>query len=780
MLISLALAQEQNVPPLNFSEHTWGRRTCVAALSIALAFGMQQTIGAFPVKQTLPLGPVKDAATLDRVVSDLMSRMTLEEKILQLLENPPNGVPRLGIPDLRWGEVLHGAVSDGATSFPQAIAMGSTWDPALIQAMGTVVAQEARAVGIDQGYAPMLGLARDPRWGRVEESYGEDPYLVAQTGVAYIEGLQGTGADRLNADHILATPKHFAADGEPWAGANGEDFETSERTLREVYFFPFEAAVKVAHAEAIMPAHHAINGVPSHANPWLLHDVLRKEWGFQGFTVSDMGDIPKLYDGHRYARSYEDAAAKALNAGVDQELEGGAISEHVYAKYFGQALTEGKISMATIDAAVSRVLHAKIKLLGLSAPSESKSSTPPDDALLNHKGYGDVFAKMMAEGKVTTSSQNRRPGYEAVLNDPAHDRLALRVAQEALVLLKNEGSVLPLDKQKAKHVLVVGPLGETVNLGGYSTGKPKFYVNAVDGIKAELGAGATVTFEPGCTVLGGTPEQLQAAVAAAKDADVVIAVVGHTRAQLGENHDRDTLDLPGNQEHLVEAMQATGKPLVVVLNNGAPYALPWIHDHVPAVIESWYLGQSYGTALAQVLFGDVNPSGKLSVSFPVSLGQSPSYYNHPVLTGPILYDSAKENFPYPFGQSNILWPFGHGLSYTTFHYDKVNVSAPSIAKGDVAQVEVTVTNSGKRSGDEVVQMYLRQDYTSLKEPVEQLKGFARVSLQPGETKTVRFPIGFEQVKFWKDGKWQMEPGELNILVGSSSRDIRLTQTLALK
>jgi beta-glucosidase len=713
-------------------------------------------------------------------VSDLVARMTLEEKVLQLLANPLNGVSRLGIPDLRWGEVLHGVVSDGATSFPQAIAMGSTWDPALIREMGGVVAQEARALGVQQGYAPMLGLARDPRWGRVEESYGEDPYLVAQLGVAYIEGLQGKGADRLDAKHILATPKHFVADGEPWAGANGEDYETSERTLREIYMPPFEAAVKEAQAAALMPAHHAINGVPSHASAWLLQDVLRKEWSFRGFTVSDMGDIPKLYEGHGYARSFADAAAMALNAGVDQELEGGPISEHVYAKYFGQALKNGKISMATIDAAVSRVLQAKVQLLGLAKPSATMSRAPAEGPLPNQKGYEDIFAKMVAEGKETTSAAGRRPGYEAVLNDPAHDTLALRVAQEALVLLKNEGGILPLEKKKIKRVLVVGPLGEAVNLGGYSTGKPKFYVNAVAGIQAELGAGASVTFQPGCTVLGGSQEQMQAAVAAANEADVVIAVVGHTRAQVGENHDRDSLDLPGRQEQLVEAMQATGKPLVVVLNNGAPFALPWMHDHVPAVIESWYLGQSYGTALAQVLFGDVNPSGKLSVSFPVSLGQSPSYYNHPVLTGPILYDPAKEDFPYPFGKPNVEWPFGHGLSYTTFRYDTVSLSAPSIGKGDVAEVAVSITNTGARAGDEVVQMYVHQDYTSLKQPLETLKGFARVSLRPGESKTVRLLIGFDQVKFWKDGHWAMEPGELQIMIGSSSQDIRLRQTLLLR
>ena len=733
--------------------------------------------------KTQPVSQIAAGMTgpeLDRVVAGLVRRMTLEEKILQLLAYPPNGVPRLGIPNLRWGEVLHGVVGDGATSFPQAIAMGSTWDPDLIREMGKVVAQEARALGVHQGYAPMLGLARDPRWGRVEESYGEDPFLVSQLGVAYIEGLQGTGADRLGPDHILATPKHFVADGEPWAGANGEDYEISERILREDYLPPFEAAVKVAHAASIMPAHHAINGVPSHANTWLLQDVLRKEWGFDGYVVSDMGDIPKLYDGHHYARSPEDAAVMALQTGVDMELDGGPVGDHVYAKYLGDAVKSGKLPMAVIDRAVTRVLRAKVQLLGLLAPSEAKPAESSGDMVLNYKGKDDIFAKLVAEGKQTTHAGEQRAGYQSVLNDPAHDRLALRVAQEAIVLLKNQDNLLPLDKTKVKHILVVGPLAEAANLGGYSPGKPKFYVDAVTGIQAEVGAAASVAYQQGCTLAGGTQEQLNAAVAAAQDADVVIAVVGHTRAQVGENHDRDSLDLPGGQEKLIEAMQATGKPVVVVLNNGAPFALPWIHDHIPAVVESWYLGQSYGTALAQMVFGDINPGGKLSVSFPISLGQSPSYYNHPVLTGPILYDPNQPNFPYPFGKSNILWPFGHGLSYTTFRYDDMTLSAPSVHSGEVAQVSVKVTNTGALSGDEVVQMYVHQDYTSLKRPVEELKGFQRITLAPGATQTVTFPVGFQQVKFWKDGRWQMEPGELHIMIGSSSQDIRQQQTLLLR
>jgi len=724
-----------------------------------------------------PVAPGLQGAALEAEVRALMAKMTVEEKILQLLENPPNGVARLGIPDLRWGEVLHGVVADGATSFPAAVGMGATWDPALIEQMGTVVAQEARALGVDQGYAPMLGLARDPRWGRVEESYGEDPYLVGQIGVAYIEGLQGMGAERFGRDHIFATPKHFVADGEPWAGANGGDFEMSDRVLREVYLPPFEAAVKVAGAEAIMPGHHAINGVPNHANAWLLRDLLRKEWGFTGFTVSDMGDIPKLYDGHGYARSYGDAAVMALKAGVDQELEGGAIEEHVYAKYLGAALKDGELSMATVDEAVARVLRAKVMLLGVSAPSTAAPVAPVDDAVMKNKGYGDVFAGLMAAGKVTTRAGGERAGFEAVLKDPAHDRLALKVAEESMVLLKNEGHLLPLDEARTKRVLVVGALGVGVNLGGYSTGKPKFYVDAVAGLKAELGAGATVVYEAGGSVLGATDAELARAVAAAKDADVVIAVVGHTRAQLGENHDRDSLDLPGRQEQLVEAMVATGKPVVVVLNNGGVFALPWIHDHVPAVVESWYGGQSYGTALAEVLFGAVNPSGRLPVTVPVSVGQTPAYYNHPVLTGPILYDPAKTEFPVPFGRPNVLWAFGHGLSYTEFRYGPLRVIRSGAA---AAEVSVDVMNVGKREGDEVVQMYLHQDATSLKRPVMELKGFKRVTLKPGETRTVSFPVGFEQVKFWKDGKWVMEAGELQVMVGAASDDIRAKQTLVLQ
>jgi beta-glucosidase len=719
--------------------------------------------------------PKQIAAQVDR----LLAQMTQEEKILQLLAYQPNGVPRLGIPDLETCELLHGVLSDGATCFPQAIAMGAMWNPELMEQIGATGAREARALGIGQAFTPMLGLARDPRWGRVEESYGEDPYLVSRAGVAYINGMQGKGTNRFGPDHIIATAKHFVADGEPWAGQNGEDFETSERVLREIYLAPFEAAVKEAHVGSIMPAHHAINGVPCHANSWLLDDVLRKEWGFDGFMISDMSDIPKLFElgpdwAHRFATSPEDAAVRAFKAGVDMELVGSLY------KGFVNSVKTGKVTQAEIDRAAGRVLTLKLRLLGL--VSTTANTAPLDatkQAILTHTGPDDMFAKLIAEGKFTTPTSARRPDYQAVLNDPAHNALALRAAEQAIVLLKNQNNLLPLDPTKLKNILVVGPLGVRRNLGGYSTGAPKFYVNVVDGLKAAAGANTQVTYSQGCELENASADRLAAAVAAAANADVIVAVVGQTRDQAGENLDRDNLDLVGGQEKLVEAMQATGKPVVVVLQNGAPLTINWINDHVPAIVESWYLGQATGTAVAEVLFGQVNPGGRLPVSFPRNLGQIPCYYNHPMFTGPMGYYQSP-NAP--------LYPFGYGLSYTRFEYSglkiepgTINAVSPTVSgRITPATVSVTVKNSGSRAGDEVVQLYTRQDYTSLKRPIKELKGFQRISLQPGESRTVNFTLGREQLKFWKDKGWVVEPGQVNVQIGASSTDIRLQGNLELK
>ena len=725
-------------------------------LQLAGAGGRAQTAAPVPPNQ---VPPQQIAAQVDR----LLSQMTLEEKILQLLAYQPNGVPRLGIPDLETCELLHGVLSDGATCFPQAIAMGAMWNPDLMEQIGAAGAREARALGIGQAFTPMLGLARDPRWGRVEESYGEDPYLVSRDGVAYINGMQGEGTNRFGPDHIIATAKHFVADGEPFAGQNGEDFETSDRVLREIYLAPFEAAVKEAHVGCIMPAHHAINGVPCHANTWLLDTVLRKEWGFDGFLISDMSDITKLYSlggdwAHRYATSPEDAAERAFKAGVDMELVG-----NLY-KGFINSVKTGQVTMAEIDRSAGRVLTAKLRLLGLVTTSENTAPLDPTkQAILNHTGPDDMFAQLIAEGKFTTPASARRADYESVLNDPAHDALALRAAEQAIVLLKNQNNLLPLDPAQVKNLLVVGPLAIRQNLGGYSTGHPKFYVNIVDGLKSMVGPNTQVNYAQGCNLENGSSADLAAAVAAAANSDVIVAVVGQTRDQAGENLDRDNLDLVGGQEKLVQAMQATGKPVIVVLENGAPLTINWINDHVPAIVESWYGGQSAGTAVAEVLFGKVNPGGKLPVSFPRNLGQIPCYYNHPLFTGPVGYYQSP-NLP--------LYAFGYGLSYTHFDYSDVQVGPATITPDQTATVTVTVRNGGERAGDEVVQLYTRQDYTSLKRPIKELKGFQRISLQPGEAKTVTFTLGREQLKFWKDNGWVVEPGRVLVEIGASSQDIR--------
>jgi beta-glucosidase len=460
--------------------------------------------------------------------------------------------------------------------------------------------------------------------------------------------------------------------------------------------------------------------------------VLRKEWGFEGFVTSDMSDIPKVAGGHFYATDNEDAAIKSISAGVDMELVG-----DLYKNLLPRALSDNKISMDVIDLSVKRILRAKIKLLGLST-SGTQPPAPPDP--------------------------------HSVLTDPTHDQLALQAAQEALVLLKNDNQTLPLDKSKVKNILVTGPLAKTVNLGGYSTTQPQFYINPVDGITADAGSGVTVTYQKGCNLENGDESQIPAAVDAARNADVVIAVIGQTTDQAKENLDRDNLDLVGAQEKLVEALQSTGKPVVVVLENGAPLSIVWIHDHIPAILESWYLGQDAGKAIAQALFGEINPGGKMPVSVPRNVGQVPCYYNHLPITGPVnFYGSTGGN----------LFSFGQGLSYTTFAYSNIQIQPSSIGPRDTAQVSVQVTNSGQRAGDEVVQLYINQKFTSVLRPVEELRGFQRVSLQPGESKTVTMSLGFEELKLWKDHGWVTEPGNVSVLIGGSSQDIKQAGVLEL-
>lgn len=722
------------------------------------------TISAYTQTSKMTVKEKKAEAKIDA----LMSKMTLEEKVLQLLSYQPNGVPRLGIPNLQAGEALHGVVSKGTTNFPQSVALAATWDPELIEKMGVIIGQEARAVGIHQVFAPMLGLARDPRWGRIEESYGEDPWLASQIGVAYINGIQGKGNERFGPEKIIATPKHFLADGEPWGGHNGAYFEMSERILREIYMPPFEAAIKQAHAGSIMPAHHQLNGVPCHANSWLLDDVLRKEWGFDGYITSDMGDIPKLSARHLYGINGEkDATLLALKAGVDMELIGSSYKGLV------NAVKEGKIPKELVDRSVRRVLKLKIQLLGI-VPANSlitgATSSETSQTIQKYKKTDDIWAKLIEEGKFSTPDGARSPNAKEILSDPTHDELALKLAQKSIVLLKNENNLLPLDKSKIKKILVVGPLAKMPNTGGYSGGGSKPYINVVDGLKSEAGLSVEVAYEQGCNLEDANEELLAKSLAQAQSSDIIIAVVGHSRKQVGENLDRDNLDLIGGQQKLVEAMYASGKPVVVVLENGAPISIGWIKDKIPAIVESWYGGQNAGKAIAQSLFGIINPGGKMPLSVPKNLGQIPCYYNYLPITGPSDYYQSKWK---------NLFVFGEGLSYTTFRYSDLKIEPRNITPDQIATVTVKVENTGQCEGDDVVQLYIRQDFTSLVRPVKELKGFKRITLKVGEQQTVSFTLGFEHLKFWKAQRWVIEPGEIKIMIGSSSEDIRQNGILKL-
>jgi beta-glucosidase len=651
---------------------------------------------------------------------------------------------RLGIPGLFQGEALHGFMAYGSTSFPQVLGLASTWDPGLVQQAFTAAADEMSAAGVNQAFTPVLDLGRDPRWGRTEETYGEDPFLVARMGVAAINGLQGTSwvIDR---HHVVATMKHFAAHGQPESGTNTAPVNISERELRETFLVPFEAGVKEAHVGSVMASYNEIDGIPSHVNPWLLNRVLRQEWGFRGYVTSDGGGLQMLVQ-HGVAADFAEAARKALAAGVDYDLSDGS----VYATLLDQ-VRDGKIPEAEIDLAVKRVLETKFRLGLFENPF-----VDPDYAL-----------------KIT--------------NSPEHQQLALKVAQKSIVLLKNDKNLLPLDLQKLKTIAVIGPNAADVHLGGYSRDPgPGNQISILDGIKKRVPASAKVLYAEGCKITTGKQgwsawyenkvEQpdpkaevatIRAAAETAHKADVAIVVVGENestnREAWSEQHlgDRDSLDLLGSQEALVKAVVETGTPTVVLLINGRPLSINYIKDHVPAILEGWYLGEQGGTAAANVLFGDVNPGGKLPISFPKSVGQIPDYYDH----------KPSRNRSYLFDGREPIFPFGFGLSYTQFHFDNVRVEPKTIRTGGTAKVSVDITNTGSRAGDEVAEFYVHQRVASRTRPVKQLRGFKRVSLEPGQKVTVDFTVKPEDMSLIDFNMNQVvEPGMFDLMVGSSSID----------
>ena len=712
--------------------------------------------GLLAQKQAVPYFKVSPADK--QKISILISKMTIEEKAAQLASFYPNGNERLNIPHMQAGECLHGVVANGATSFPAAIALGSTWDPGLAERVATVIAQEARSLGIQHCYTPMLGVVRDARWGRFEEAYGEDPYLVSRMGVAFINGLQGRGEQRFDKDHVLATAKHFVGDGEPLVGANGAPVEISLRALHEIHLPPFRAAVEEAHVGAIMPAHHILNGVPCHINSYTLNTVLRKEFGFDGLIVSDNNDIRWVQDRFHMTDSREELMRLSLGAGIHTELafKEAWAGRRMYGAALVKAVKTGKVPMNLLDNAVRKVLQVKFMM-----QLQNDETTSPKDVVLEKAGNktadeSDVFFK-----DISGSFAHPRKNYAVTLNDSSHDQLALEAARKAIILLKNEKDILPLKKDNLS-IAVIGPNADTTRLGTYSTQQPKHFITLRQGLERLKGNGTTITCEKGCDIQSTSAERIPAAVALANRSDVCVLVLGDDERTVMENVDRDDITLPGAQEQLMQAVVATGKPVILVLLHGRPIALQWAKEHVSAILDGWFLGQETGTALAQAIFGDIDPGGKLTVTCPQNVGQLPAFYN-----------------TLPNGRPRTLWNatsepsfcFGYGLSYTRFTYSKISLSRSTMRPSDTVYANLTITNTGKVKGDEIAQLYIHDEVSSLVRPIKELKGFQRITLEPGEAKNIRFPIDRRSLEFWKDGHWITEPGMFTIMIGASSDDL---------
>jgi len=665
---------------------------------------------------------------------------------------------RLGIPAIIHEESCAGYSARDATCFPQAIGLASTWEPALIEQMGEVIRQQIRAAGGHHTLAPVLDVARDPRWGRTEETFGEDPYLIAQMGIAYVRGVQGGDLAR----GIVCTGKHFLGYGASEGGMNWAPAHIPRRELLEVYAAPFEAAIKSAGLASMMNSYAEIDGVPLGASRELLNDLLRGPLGFDGVVVSDYFTITTLANYHHVAADEGEAARLALEAGMDVELP----ALHCYGEPLKRAIEAGKVDAALVDTAVRRLLRMKFQLGLFEQPYVDAGAAP------------EVF------------------------DTPSQRALAHRLAQKSIVLLKNDG-VLPLAPDLGT-IAVIGPSADSARLlqGDYHypahqeimfgpireddlSPRPSGDVNlaqhfvpmvtVLEGIRGRVASQTCILAARGCDVTGDGRDGFTHAIAAASEAEVAVVVVGERSGLVegctsGESVDRADLGLSGVQQELVEAVVATGKPVVVVLVNGRPLALPWIAAHAAAVIEAWLPGEEGGSAVADVLFGDYNPAGRLPISVPRAVGQVPVFYAHKPSGG-----RSQWKGDYADLSAKPLYPFGHGLSYTTFSYADLEISPATIdARGSV-RVALRVTNTGARAGDEVVQLYLGDPIASVTRPVKELRGFARIALAPGETKRVNFEIAAAQLAFYDQAmRFSVEPGPIDVLVGASSDDIRLT------
>jgi beta-glucosidase len=651
---------------------------------------------------------------------------------------------RLGIPVLFHEEGLHGYAARDATSFPQAIALASSWDPELLTRVFTIAGREIRARGVQMVLAPVVDVARDPRWGRIEETYGEDPYLVGQLGIAAVRGFQGDSLP-LAAGRVFATLKHMTGHGQPEGGTNVGPASIPERTLREVFFPPFGAAIHSAHALNVMASYNEIDGIPSHANYWLLHDILRGEMGFTGAVVSDYEGVEQLQRLHHVEPDLLHAAVRALHAGVDFDLPDG----EAYAK-LPDALAAGLVTQAEIDTAVRRMLRMKF-LAGL---------------------FENPYADARYAQTITNNAEART--------------LAEQAARETTVLLKNDGT-LPLHAASFKTLAVIGPNAAKVDLGGYSN-VPAHTVSVLDGIKAKVKDRVHIVSAEGVritekgdwysdeVVLAKREDNLariKEAVSVAQGADEIVLVIGGSSATSREGWDkshlgdRANIGLIAQQDELAQALFALGKPVVVLLINGAPLSIPEVAGRANALVEAWYPGQEGGTALAGILFGDANPGGKLPVTIARSSGQLPLFYNQ----------KPSAHRGYLFDSKDPLFPFGFGLSYTTFEISAPHLSAAQIKANQPVTVSVDVRNTGKVAGDEVVQLYVHDVVSSVTRPVKELKGFRRVTLAPGQATTVQFTLDSEAFALWDEHmKHVVEPGAFEIMVGPNSVDLK-TATL---
>ena len=718
--------------------------------------------------------------TIDQKVDALLKRMTLEEKIGQLNQytgdNAATGPvtinpnkqseikagligsmlnvlgtqhtrqyqelamqSRLKIPLLFGQDVIHGY----KTTFPLPLAEAASWDLDAMELSARIAATEASASGIHWTFAPMVDISRDPRWGRVMEGAGEDTYLGSKIAYARVKGFQGKLGD---VNSVMACVKHFAAYGAAVGGRDYNSVDMSERMLWETYLPPFKAALD-AGAATFMNSFNDLNGIPATGNKYLQRDILKGKWNFKGFIVSDWGSIGEMIN-HGYVKDSKEAALAAITAGSDMDMESNA-----YRYNLAQLVKEKKVPIALIDDAVKRILRKKFEL-GL---------------------FEDPYKYSNPERE------------QAALNNPEHRKAAREIAAKSIVLLKNEKSVLPISKQ-TKTIAFIGPLVKErkQNMGFWSVELPevdydKHVISQWEGLQNKVGNNAKLLYAKGCEIEGDNKDGFAEAIAVANQADVVILSIGERRDMSGEAKSRSNLCLPGVQEDLIKAIQATGKPVVVLINAGRPLIFNWTADNVPAILYTWWLGSEAGNAIADVLFGDYNPSGKLPMSFPREEGQIPIYYNH-FNTGRPAKNETETNYvsAYTDLKNSPKFPFGYGLSYTTFEYSNLKLSKNKIKSTEKITVSLNVTNSGKVAGEEVVQLYLRDKVGSVVRPIIELKDFQKIKLNAGETKTVQFTIDKEKLSFYNANlQWIVEPGDFDVMIGSSSADIRLKDSFVL-